>query len=273
MSTTWINRGHFYSPHVRPILVDCNFVVDSTSGEGVTSLKGQGISAVYMHSSSAASDNPNPASGLIYVKLSDNFQRFYAQYSSIEAPLSGSGLKIDNGATLTIGNPYVISILGDGTLAQWRTLGVPAGVTPAVGVSFIAAATGAGSGNTSSSRVQAPAAAGSGIDHIEVIGDPNKSIGPVPVGPSPNVGGWILLGCYGGSASSSAPVLTMNSYTPAGTNDSSTPPVFTGTPAVLTGSVSAPSITSTKALKAPADGSLISLAFYLNQSNVVVAGE
>lgn len=54
------------------------------------------------------------------------------------------------------------------------------------------------------------------------------------------------LRIFQGNAASgtlSAPALTMNSYTPAGTNNSATPPIFTGTPAVLTGSVAAPTFT------------------------------
>jgi hypothetical protein len=49
----------------------------------------------------------------------------------------------------------------------------------------------------------------------------------------------------------SAPALTMNSYTPAGTNSSATPPIFTGTAAVLTGSVAAPVISGGSAASAP----------------------
>ena len=46
-----------------------------------------------------------------------------------------------------------------------------------------------------------------------------------------------------GTGTISAPALTMNSYTPAGTNNSATPPIFTGTPATLTGTVAAPTFT------------------------------
>lgn len=45
------------------------------------------------------------------------------------------------------------------------------------------------------------------------------------------------------SGTVSQATLTMNSYTPAGTNDGGSPPIFTGTPAVLTGSISAQTFT------------------------------
>ena len=237
MSTTWINRGHFYCPHVRPILVDCNFVVASadTGGLGITNLKGQGIKNVFMHTSQTPGKgpngllNPNPQSGVIMVQFADNYQRFYSMYSSLQVPLSGTPLNVDaSDAALTAGDVYVIQSLGTSTAADWLALGVPPGVTPAVGVSFVALVTGAGTGT---GTVEAPAAAGAGIFSIAMVGNSNLSIGPIPVGGSPNVGGFVNLACYKDSAAD-APVLA-----------------------------------------APADGTLISLSFYMNQSNVVVAGE
>lgn len=295
MSTTWINRGHFYVPHVRPILVDCNFLVDATNGLGITNLKGQGISNVFMHTSTTPSAgpngvvNPNPASGLISVQLSDNFMKYYGGFNSITPPLSGSDVAVlASGAPLTVGVAYTISVLGTSTAADWLAVGVPPGVTPAVGVCFIAIATGSGTG---SGKVQIVASGASAIDHIEVIGDPNMSINPIPVGGSPHVGGWITLGCYGKSFTAgaytpagtvAAPVLTMASYTPAGTITNGTPDTFAGNAATLTGTNSAPAFTGSAAsltgtiadaLTAPAAGSKLRLAFYLSQSSVVVSGE
>ncbi len=232
MSTTWINRGHLYSPHVRPVLVDCNFVVDKANGNGlgIRSLKGQGIKAVYMTSSATpAAGNPfvnGVSEGSILVQFTDNFNRAYPGMFSLVSPVSGSALKIDNGATLTVGLSYTIVIVGDATAAQWKTLGVPPGITPAIGVTFTAKATGAGSGNTSSSRVELPLSTGSGVDHVETVGDPNTTIGPIPVGGSPNVGGYIMLQSF-----------------------------------------------LDNAVTQPADGTVIGLTFYMNQSNVLVAGE
>jgi hypothetical protein len=199
MAITFINRGHFFAPHVKPVLIDCNFIVDSTNGNGlgIRSLKGQGVANVFMHTSSTPGHgsngqlNPNPQSGIIYVQLTDNFQRYYGGFSGQVSPLSGSSLNVDTvSADLTVGHAYVITTLGTSTSADWLALGVPPGVTPAPGVAFIAAVTGAGTGT---GTVQAPSA--SGIDHIEVVGDNNLTLGPVPVGPSPNVGGWMMFQC------------------------------------------------------------------------------
>lgn len=223
----WASGGKVYSMHVSPVLLDCSFTVDvaDSEGLGITNLKGPAIEAVYMHSTAATPSDLNPASGTIVVQLSDNYNRsFISGVHAIASPNSGSDVKIDNSA-MTAGVAYTITTLGNATEQKWHDIGVPAGVTPAVGVSFIAASDG-GSGNTLTSRVQATAATGSGIASIEVVGDPNKSIAPDPSA-NQGFGGQIILQCrdYAGS------------------------------------------------IAAPADGSVISLAFYLSNSSIQVMGE
>lgn len=322
------NGGRLYSFGSLPVLIDCNFVVDSSNGNGlgIRSLKGQGVKNVYMHTSSTpAAGNPNPAVGLAWIQLRNNYSRYLGGFNGFVSPITGSAINIDaTDAALTVHNPYVITSVGvgpagaatiapvadvsgslsstwftlydaygntfivwfyvtgvggsqpqlgppalpgqrglqyvqqtiaenasgstigtalastiallpsgvagvasfttsgsstvtvtstsnnplagtpaDGTnptsftfattvsdtnLQDWQAVGVPPGVTPAVGVSFIAKATGAGA---STGQVHAPGI--SGITSVEVIGDPNTSIAPIPTGPSPNVGGWILV--------------------------------------------------------------------------------
>lgn len=228
-------------------------------------MKGPIVQNVFMHTSTTPAvgnsnprtpniviTNPNPASGIIVIQLQDEYNRILSIDSSIQSPNSGSDVKIDNSA-MTAGLAYTITTLGNATAAKWRAIGVPAGVTPAVGVSFIAASNG-GAGNTLTSRVQVPLAGGSGIQSIEVVGDPDQSIAPNLT--AQGFGSQIILACRNES-------LVMASYTPAGTNDGATPPIFTGTPAVLTGTVS-------PALAAPAAGSIIRLKIYLSDSSVIV---
>ena len=236
MSTTFINRGHFYAPHVKPVLLDCNFVVDPANGNGlgIRSLKGQGVKNVFMHTSATPGAgaggiiNPNPASGYIAIQLADNYFRYYGGFTGFISPLSGSSLAV-NATALTVGVPYVIVSVGTTTYAQWLALGMQPGIAPAVGVTFIAAVTGVVSGG--SGAVQAIAAAGANLDHLEVVGDPNTTINPGPVGGSPNVGGWIYVACFT-SASGGGEVVS-----------------------------------------APATNSVIGMSFYMSQSSVVVSGE
>lgn len=205
MSTLWTNRGHFYCPHVRPVLVDCNFIVDPTNGNGfgVRALKGQGVASLFMHTSATprrASNgqlNPNPVSGVIQVQFTDQFMRYFGGFAGFIPP-------VGTPVTSTVSNAInVIVVLGTATLAQWLAVGLPPGIVPAVGVAFIATSSAVIGGGAE----VAPAATGySGIDHIEVVGDPNLTINPIPVGGSPNVGGFIQMAClFEGALTAPAP--------------------------------------------------------------------
>lgn len=130
--------------------------------------------------------------GAIVVQLEDNYNRFLSEYHGLVSPTSGTALKIDNSA-LTAGVAYVISTLGNASAAKWHTIGVPAGVTPAVGVSFTALSNG-GAGNTLTSRVMTSALVGSAVCSIELIGDPNKSIAPDPT-KNQGFGAQFILQC------------------------------------------------------------------------------
>lgn len=219
------NGRAIYIPHVKPVLIDCNFIVDSTNGNGlgIRSLKGPMVQNVYMHTSaSPAPGSPNPASGIIVVQLMDNYNRYLGGFSGQVMALGGST------ATIVAGSPYVITALGTTTAAQWLAAGVDAGQLnnpnapglPNLGLAFIAASSETIPGAPS---VNPPVA--SGIDHIEVIGDTNQAIGPDPT-KNQGFGAQIILQCQ-----------------------------FEG------------------AATAPANGSAIGLAFYLNDSSVLVAGE
>ena len=189
-----------YTPHNKATMLDCNFVVDHTNGNGfgIRSLKDSGrILNVFMNTSAtpgtAASGavNPNPAAGVIVLTLQDNYARYLAGSAAFAAPLSGSSIT----SGLTVGNPYVIVSLGSSTQAQWVAAGLSPNIVAAVGVSFIAAATSVAGGGA----VQAPATNGAGIDHIEVLGDSNlmNSQGPAIAGSGKGASGmqFILL-CY-----------------------------------------------------------------------------
>jgi hypothetical protein len=225
--------GKVYSMHVKPVLLDCNFIVDSANGNGlgIRSLKGPMIQNVFMHTSSTPANgnsnpatpnvavlNPNPATGIIVVQFQDNFNRSLSGFNSIVSPVSGSPL-----TSTTANTAYTIVSLGTATAAQWQAKGLPKGITPAVGASFIASASGTIGG---SAAVEVAAATGSGVCSIETLGDPNQTIAP-SLAAAQGFGAQIILQCrdYAG------------------------------------------------ALVAPADGSVISLAFYLSDSSILVQGE
>lgn len=187
----WSSGGKLYSMHTSPVIVDCNFQVSSAVTSGIANLKGPTVSQVLMHNSSASASSSNPEAGTIIVRLQDNYNKLLSFFGSIISPSSGSDVKIDNSA-MTIGRAYTITTLGDATAAKWQAIGVPAGVTPAVGVSFIAASNG-GAGNALTSRVQASAAAGSAIMSIELVPAPNGDIAPSQL--SQSYGAQFILQC------------------------------------------------------------------------------
>lgn len=180
MANRSFNRN-IYSLHPMPVLLDCNFIVDSTNanGLGIRSLKGPGIAAVYMNTSSTpATGNPNPAAGYCKIELSDNYFRTFGGFSGAVTTVSGSSILVASAGTVA-GTCYVITVLGTTTTAGWVSLGLPVGITPAVGVSFIATATATAAGT---GAVQVPHANGTGIVSVEGVGDGNLTLGPIGVG-------------------------------------------------------------------------------------------
>ena len=108
------NGGRSYSFLVKPVVIDCNWVVDSTNGNGlgIRSLKGAGVRNVYMHTAETpAAGNPNPAVGFALVQLQNNYNRFIGLSGGGVSPVTGGTVAI-NGTALTIGNPYVIVSVG-----------------------------------------------------------------------------------------------------------------------------------------------------------------
>lgn len=184
----WSSGGKIYSMHTMPVLLDCNFVVDSTNGNGlgIRQLKGPTIANVYMKTSATpAAGNPNPGTGTIVIQFADNYNRSLSGFSSIVSPLSGTPL-----TSTTAGTAYVIVSLGTASAAQWTAAGLPNGFAPAVGAAFIATATGTIGGSAS---VEVVATAGSGITSIETVGDPNQTIAPIG---TPGAGAQIIAQCF-----------------------------------------------------------------------------
>lgn len=185
------NGGHFYSNITQPVKVDCNFIVDAANGNGlgVRSVKSNGyIRNVFMHTTASPGSNdgylnPNPAAGYVLIQYNNNYRNYLGGFDGFVSPVTGSPL-----TSTTAGLAYVIVSLGTTTLVQWQAAGVPAGLTPAVGLSFIATATGAIGGT---GAVEVPGT--SGVASMEVIGNANLSINNASL--AQNGGAWLLLQC------------------------------------------------------------------------------
>jgi hypothetical protein len=189
-----LNGKSIYMNVAKPMLIAANLVVDHTNGNGlgIRSLKSNGyIENVFMNTTAAPGTNnghlnPNPLPGFALIQFKNNFNAYLGGFSGFVSTVQTS-TKIDNGV-LVVGQAYVITVVGNSTLAQWQAIGVPQGLTPSVGMSFIAITTGAGA-NVSTSRVMLPKP--SGILAVEVVGDPNQSIANSNL--ATNAGAYLLL--------------------------------------------------------------------------------
>ncbi len=197
-----LNGKSIYENVAKPMVVNLNFVVDSTNanGLGIRSLKSNGyVRNVFMHTTQTPGShdgytNPNPAAGLVLVQFENNFNYYLGGFSGFVSPTVNATTAVTSG--LTIGDAYIITVLGTTTLAEWQAIGLPVGLTPTVGQSFIAIATGTGGSHTG--KVGTPSV--SGITSLEVIGDANQSIANSAIGA--NGGAWVLLQTLSSTSSS-----------------------------------------------------------------------
>lgn len=151
-----------YTAHPKPVLIDVDIPIGASGAVG-TLTSGTGISAVTRISA-----------GIYQVTFLDNYNSFIGVEVDIWSPNSGSNILVASAGT-TSGTAYIITTVGTTTTAGWQTLGLPIGIAPAVGVVFKATATTTATGT---GAVQIPAAAGSGLNHVEPIGNPSLTMYP-----------------------------------------------------------------------------------------------
>ncbi len=217
--------------------------------------------------------------GIYQVQLDDNFAQLLDYKAQFTAGLTGSALLTTTaGAQLSIGTVYQIVTVGTTTQGNWVTMGLPAGITAAVGQVFKAATTGTGTG---SGTVKAIAANSAG--RIELMTSPNGADSMLNSQPFTQGlgGGYITFQCLAaaptGTAAFTGSALGTHthSFTPAGTNANDGPPeTFTGTPGT-TGATSAGTPAGTIAVTGtapiatdPTNGSTMYLKFLLSNSKV-----
>lgn len=242
--------------------LSCSFVVDATNGNGlgIRSLKGNGITEVFMNTSAALTGtvtnlsanitaisggtaslkvgmpvqgtaipagtvitailssssvsmsaaatgshsdesityqgvspsglaNPNPPAGVIIAQLSQAYAGYVTGFGGFVSPSTGSPT-----ASPSANAVVYIAALGSSSLAQWQASGLPAGITPAVGATFIANGTAVVGGGT----VIGPGV--SGIGSIEVVGDPNQTC-------NISTGALIYSQCLGATDSSTTTLI------------------------------------------------------------------
>ena len=264
-------QSRVFSNHVMPVSIDCQIAIGATGAPTIASGNGYGVASI-----------TRMAAGQYRLQLTDNFAKLLQFKASVQSPVTGSGIAA---GSLTPGLVYQIATMGTTTQAQWVTAGVPSGITAAVGVTFKAAATSAGTGT-------AKLMGTSGVSAVELIGSNSNMLNNSPAGGfQQNLGGFIDFQCVGST-------ITMGAYTPAGTvsapvftgdamatHDHSIPagtdagggtsgatsagtpagtnsvPIFTGAAASLTGTI-------TRAATDPADGSQLLIEVVISNSSV-----
>ncbi len=187
--------------HKSVVQLDCNFTVAAadSAGLGITGLVGAGIENVFMHTSATPGNgngsylNPNPANGIIIVQFEDNYPYLIGAGGKIATALSGSAILVAS-AGVTNNTTYVITVVGTTTTAGWQHLGLPLGVVPAVGAAFVATATTTSSGT---GAVQVQSSTGSGVGHLQIIGNPNKTItSGIGALTGASTGPYLIMGAY-----------------------------------------------------------------------------
>lgn len=170
--------------HVMACMLNCK-VTFGASG-AVASFIGPGIASVTKIGTGA---------GTYRIQLQDNYSALYTVDAIFESPNSGTPVADGSFATGTI---YQITAVGT---TNWTAIGLPAGITPAIGQVF--AATGAGGAGTGTASVMTQ----SGISNVEVLGG-GTMLAPVPS--SPLLGGFVTVQCLAPTNSSTTTRIPAN---------------------------------------------------------------
>ena len=161
-----------YHKHTMVCMIDLQILIGSTGA--VTSFVGKGVSTV-----------TRGGVGAYQIKLQDNYFGLYDYAWDLVAPTAGAGSTVNDGSFVT-GTTYFITTLG--TTTTWSD--VPAGITAAVGVPFIASGAG-GAGNGVAKAIGVPA-----VTSVAIAG--KGMLAPV----APYKGSVIIAQCFGPTSSS-----------------------------------------------------------------------
>lgn len=156
-------NNRIFNWHVFPVQLDGRVSIGASGAPTlITSSTVPGsFPAVSQQQSMGIQSITRLSAGRYRIQLSDNYTSLLAFEASFTAPNTGSALNVDaSDAALSVGTVYRIVTVGTSTSADWHALGLPSGLTPAVGMTFKAAATGAGTGNGTASAIGVQAAQG-----------------------------------------------------------------------------------------------------------------
>lgn len=169
-----------------------------TAGASAALPSGDTMNAVFTSPAAGISKgarNPNPNAGIIMIQLEDTYQRPLAVHVGALSPIGTPSTATVSGAL------ELITSLGTATLAQWLAVGLPVGVTPAVGVAFVPTSTATIGGSAS----VAPASK-SGISVYEGYGDARLQNAVNPAAPGTQ-GMYVFLQCLAATDSATTTLI------------------------------------------------------------------
>lgn len=277
-----LRNNRIYNWHVFPVQLDAQISIGSSGAPTLvtsSTVPGSSPTASQMQSMGIQSIT-RLSTGIYQVQLADNYSSLLDLSAIFTAPVTGGAINVlASGAALSIGTVYQIVTIGTSTTADFIALGLPSGLTPAIGMVFKAAATGAGTGNGTVKAIGSNA-----VSRIQILGssvDNMLNSQPFVQGSG---GGYITFQTIGTTGTISAPTFTgsalgthTHSFTPAGTNANDGPPeTFTGTPGTTgatsagtpAGTISAPTFTGTSVATDPSSGTTMYIKILLSNSSI-----
>jgi hypothetical protein len=131
VANTYFNSQFIYNKHTMPVLLDCNFVVDVTNGNGlgIRNLKGPGIANVFMHTTNTFTGTETTGNATITGIASGTSN--YAVGGGVTGtgiPANSTIVAIPSTSSLTL------SAVVTGTGAQSLTYLAPGNPNPAAGI-------------------------------------------------------------------------------------------------------------------------------------------
>ena len=132
------------------------------------------------------------SAGRYRMQLQDNYVKILSFSASAVSPVTGSDI---TAGSFSVGTVYQITALGN---TNWATAGLPAGITPSVGDTFLAAAVGSGTGT-------AKAIGNSGVQRIELMGNNPAMLSNQPF--VAQAGGFVDFQCLAPTDASTTTVI------------------------------------------------------------------
>lgn len=178
--------------HYMLVHLDAIIQIGATGAPSINTGDGYGIQSITRLSA-----------GRYRIQLTDNYAKLLTFQATPRSPVSGSALNVDaSHAALSVGTVYKIVTTGTSTQADFVAIGMPAGIVAAPGITFKAAATGAGTGTGTVQTIGY-----SGIQNTELLTANSGMINNQPY--NFPMGGYIDFQCVGATDSSTTtPVAT-----------------------------------------------------------------